>query len=104
MPLSPEEIAATLAANERYKRSERRTTLLYTARNVLVALALAKGSPYAAAVPVPDPCLPTTPSGDGATAPESHCSVEGTHTPMSRIRTALVGTVAAGLMLMRCAA
>jgi len=41
MPLSPEEIAAFLAANERYKRSERRTTLLYTARNVLVALALA---------------------------------------------------------------
>jgi hypothetical protein len=41
MPLSPEEIAATLAANERYERSERRTTWFYVARNVLVALALA---------------------------------------------------------------
>src|SRR5215207_3820715 len=60
-----------------------------------------KGAPYAAAVPVPDPCPPTT-------HPETERPLrnpivqwkEHTHTPMSRIRVALVGVVAAGLLLM----
>ncbi len=41
MTLTPAEIAAVQAANARWRRSERRTSWLYVARNILVALVLA---------------------------------------------------------------